>query len=91
MRSVPGKPLALVSRMRLNPDTGQRLLVLANGRELGLWEVQNERGPLWQEYEYTIPAEHVTSEWTTIRLDATFDPGGPGFASYRYWAFEGDS
>jgi hypothetical protein len=90
VRSVPGKPLVLVSRTRLNPDTGQRLLVLANGRELDLWEVENERGPLWQEYEYTIPAEHVTSDTTTIRLDSTFDPGGPGFASYRYWAFAGE-
>jgi hypothetical protein len=90
VRSVPGKAVVLVSRMRLNRDTGQRLLVFANGRELGLWEVENERGPLWQEYEYTIPAEHVTSEWTTVRLDATFDPGGPGFASYRYWVFEGE-
>jgi hypothetical protein len=55
-----------------------------------LWEVENERGKLWQEYEYTIPAEYITSEHTTIRLDATFDPGGPGFASYRYWVFAGE-
>jgi hypothetical protein len=90
VKSVPGKPLVLVSRMRLNPDTGQRLQVYANGHDLGLWEIQNERGKLWQEYEYTIPAEQVTSDRTTIRLDTTFDPGGPGFASYRYWVYAGE-
>jgi hypothetical protein len=87
VKSVPGKALTLVSRSKLNPDSDQRLLVLANGREVGLWEAHNEEAKTWQEYEYTIPAEFITGERTTVRIDATFDPGGPGFASYRYWAF----
>jgi hypothetical protein len=86
LKSVPGKPLVLRGRARLNTGVGQRLLVWANGKEVGLWEVQNERESLWQEYEYTIPAEFITGDSTVIRIDSTFDPGGPGFATYRYWA-----
>jgi hypothetical protein len=87
VRSAAGQPLVIVGRAKLNPGVGQRVLVMANGREVGLWEVRNERDNQWQEYLYTIPAEFVTSDLTTLRLDATFDPGGPGFASYRYWVF----
>ncbi|MEO8287770.1 MAG: hypothetical protein ABI670_15185 [Chloroflexota bacterium] len=87
LKSEPGKPLVLVSRSILNPDADQRLLVMANGREVGLWEVHNSRAHNWQEYEYVIPANFITSDHTTIRIDATFDPGGPGFASYRYWSY----
>jgi hypothetical protein len=87
VKSVPGRPLVVVSRSKLNPEAEQRLLVMANGREVGLWEVRNERGGQWQEYEYTIPAEYVTSDRTLIRIDSTFDPGGQGFASYRYWVY----
>jgi hypothetical protein len=87
VKSVPGEPLTIVSRSALNPEAGQRLFVLANGREVGLWEAQNERGKMWQEYEYTIPAEFITGDQTKIRIDSTFDPGGPGFASYRYWVY----
>jgi hypothetical protein len=93
VRSAAGRELVMVGRFKLNPEAEQRLLVLANGREVrrpegeGLWEVKNERGGQWQEYEYTIPAEFVTGERTVIRIDATFDPGGQGFASYRYWFY----
>jgi hypothetical protein len=87
VKSVAGRPLVLVSRSKLNPEAEQRLLVMANGREVGLWEVRNERGGQWQEYEYTIPAEYVTGDRTLIRIDSTFDPGGQGFASYHYWLY----
>ena len=87
VRSVPGQPLTIVSRSRLRPDGEQRLMVWANGRQVGLWEAHNEVGGSWQEYEYTIPAEFIAGERTTLRIDATFDPGGPGFASYRYWVY----
>jgi hypothetical protein len=87
MRSVSGKPLVLVSRSILNPNADQRLLVIANGKEVGLWEMRNDRAKMWQEYEYTIPAEFITTDNTTIRIDSTFDPGGSGFASYSYWTF----
>ena len=61
---------------------------MANGKQVeGLWEVQNTRAGLWQEYEYTIPARFITGDTTVIRIDSTFDPGGPGFASYRYWFY----
>ena len=93
VKSEAGRPLVMVSRSKLNPEAEQRLLVLANGREVqvpegnGLWEERNERRGQWQEYEYTIPAEYVTSERTVVRIDSTFDPGGQGFASYRYWFY----
>ena len=82
-----GKPLTIVMRTRLASDADQTVLVLANGREVGLWKAHNDRGGDWQEYEYTIPAEFIASERTTIRIDPTFDPGGPGFANYRYWFY----
>ncbi|MEP6774671.1 MAG: hypothetical protein ABJA50_03670, partial [Chloroflexota bacterium] len=87
MKSIPGKSLTLVSRSLLNPDASQRLLVYANNQETGLWEVHNDRGRKWQEYSYTIPAQFITSTQTTIRISAYFDPGGPGFPSYRYWTY----
>ncbi|HKP54740.1 MAG TPA: hypothetical protein VJ183_19055 [Chloroflexia bacterium] len=87
VKSVPGKPLIIVVRTRLAPDAGQMLLVFANGREVGLWKSHNERASAWQEYEYAIPAEFITSEQTTVRIDSTFDPGGPGFSDYRYWFY----
>lgn len=87
VKSVPGKALHVVSRSRLNPNASQQLLVYANGQQVGLWKVQNDRGAAWQEYEYEIPASFITGDKTTIRLDATFDPGGPGFPSYRYWFY----
>ncbi len=87
VKSTPGKPLVLVARSRLNPDAGQTVMVWANGRQVGLWKNSNERDTAWQEYEFTIPAEQITGDRTTIRIDATFDPGGPGFTSYRYWVF----
>jgi hypothetical protein len=64
-----------------------KVLVLVNEREVGFWEVHNDRGGLWQEYEYAIPAEFITANRTTSRIDAEFDPGGPGFTSYRYWIY----
>ncbi len=87
VKSVAGKPLTLVSRSRLNTDGDQQVMVLANGKQAGIWKEHNERGGSWQEYEYTIPAEFVTGMQTTVRLDTTFDPGGPGFTSYRYWVY----
>lgn len=87
VKSTAGKPLTIVSRSGLNPDADQQLLVMANGKQVGVWKAHNERGGSWQEYEYTIPAEFVTGDRTTIRLDATFDPGGAGFSSYRYWVY----
>jgi hypothetical protein len=87
VKSVSGRPLALVSRARLNPEAGHRLMVWANGQQVGLWEATNERDTAWQEYEFTIPAEYITGEHTVIRIDTTFDPGGSGFTSYRYWVF----
>jgi hypothetical protein len=87
LKSTAGRPLTIVSRARLNSDADQRLLVLANGKEVGLWEVKNTRAGLWQEYEYTIPASFITGDTTVVRIDSTFDPGGPGFASYRYWSY----
>ncbi|MEO6458389.1 MAG: hypothetical protein ABIO92_08985, partial [Chloroflexia bacterium] len=91
VKSIPGKPLVVVSRSRLNPEAGQRLMVWAKvsseWRQVGLWESTNERDTAWQEYEFTIPAEYITGEHAVIRIDTTFDPGGPGFTSYRYWVF----
>lgn len=87
VRSVPGQPLTLVSRTRLRPDAEQAVTVWANGRQVGVWKVTNEQGGGWQEYEYTIPAEFIRGDSTVLRLDATADPGGPGFASYRYWVY----
>jgi hypothetical protein len=87
VRSIPGRPLMLVTRTLLSPGATQRLKVLVNEREVGFWEVHNDRGGLWQEYEYAIPAEFITADRTTIRIDAEFDPGGPGFTSYRYWIY----
>ncbi len=87
MKSVPGKSLTLVARSLLNPDASQRLLAYANGQQVGLWEVHNDRGRKWQEYEYTIPAQFIRDTQTTIRIDTAFDPGGPGFPSYRYWTY----
>lgn len=87
VKSIPGRPLALVSRSWLPLHATQRLKVLADGKEVGIWEARNDRGAAWQEYEYTIPAEFITADHTTIRIDASFDPGGPGFASYRYWFY----
>ena len=87
VKSLPGKSLTIVVRTRLAPDATQTVLLLANGREVGLWKAENERGSAWQEYEYTIPASFITSERTTIRVDATFDPGGAGFSNYRYWFY----
>ncbi|HEX8598468.1 MAG TPA: hypothetical protein VF952_08130 [Chloroflexia bacterium] len=87
VKSVPGQPLTLVLRTRLRPEGEQTVVVSANGRQVGVWKMTNEVGGGWQEYEYTIPAEFVTGDSTVIRLDATADPGGPGFASYRYWVY----
>jgi hypothetical protein len=87
VKSQPGNPLVVVSRSRLNRDATQTLMVLANGRQVGLWKVENERGGMWQEYEFTIPADFITSTQTRVRIDSTFDPGGPGFTSYRYWFY----
>jgi hypothetical protein len=87
VKSVPGQPLTLVLRTRLKPDGEQTVTVSANGRQVGVWKMTNETGGGWQEYEYTIPAGFVTGDRTVIRLDATADPGGPGFASYRYWVY----
>lgn len=87
VKSEPGKPLTIVSRTRLAQDASQRVLVYANGRQVTVWEAQNEQGGRWQEYQYTVPSEFITGDKTTIRLDATFDPGGPGFLSYRYWFY----
>jgi hypothetical protein len=87
VRSIPGKSLTLVSRARLKPEGEQTVMVWTNGHQVGLWKSRNERDNAWQEYEFTIPAEQVTGERTTIRIDSTFDPGGPGFTSYRYWVF----
>lgn len=87
VRSIPGVSLTLVSRWLVKPDGDQRVLVFADGKEVGLWEAHNERGKMWQEYEYNIPDEFITNDSTSIRLDATFDPGGPGFTSYRYWIY----
>ncbi|MDQ5822618.1 MAG: hypothetical protein M3441_00205 [Chloroflexota bacterium] len=87
VKSVPGQPLTLVSRTRLRPEGEQTVVVSANGRQVGVWKMTDEVGGGWQEYEYAIPAEFVTGDSTVIRLDATADPGGPGFASYRYWVY----
>jgi hypothetical protein len=87
VKSVPGQPLTLVSRTILNPDADQHVKVLANGKEVGIWDAHNTRAGLWQEYEYTIPAQFITSDRTTLTIDASFDPGGPGFVSYRYWVY----
>ncbi len=87
VKSVPGQSLTLVSRTILNPDADQHLKVLANGKEVGIWDAHNTRAGLWQEYEYTIPAQFVTSDHTTLTIDSSFDPGGPGFISYRYWVY----
>jgi hypothetical protein len=87
VKSIPGRPLALVTRSLLNPETNQRLRVFADGKEVGIWESQNTLASTWQEYDYVIPATFVTGEQTTITIDATFDPGGPGFISYRYWVY----
>lgn len=87
VQSVPGQPLILVSRTRLRPEGEQTVVVSANGRQVGVWKTTNEVGGGWQEYEYAIPAEFVAGDSTVIRLDATADPGGPGFASYRYWVY----
>lgn len=87
VKSVPGQPLTLVSRTRLRPDAEQTVTVWANSRQVGAWKVANEAGGGWQEYEYTIPAEFITGDRTVVRLDATADPGGAGFASYRYWVY----
>jgi hypothetical protein len=87
VKSVPGKPLTIVSRTILNPDADQHLKVVANGKEVGIWDAHNMRAGLWQEYAYTIPAQFITSDHTTVTIDASFDPGGPGFISYRYWVY----
>jgi hypothetical protein len=87
VKSIPNKPLILVSRSLLAPDASQRLKVLANCQEVGFWQVHNDRAGTWQEYEYIIPAEFITADHTTLTIDATFDPGGPGFTSYRYWFY----
>ncbi len=87
VKSVPGNSLTIVVRTRLAPDADQTVLVFANEREIGLWRSHNERASAWQEYEYTIPAEFITSGQTTIRIDSTFDPGGAGFSNYRYWFY----
>jgi hypothetical protein len=87
VKSVPGQPLTIVSRTILNPDADQHLKVLANGKEVGIWNAHNTRAGLWQEYEYTVPAQFITSDHTTLTIDASFDPGGPGFISYRYWVY----
>ncbi|MEP6775259.1 MAG: hypothetical protein ABJA50_06645 [Chloroflexota bacterium] len=87
VKSVPGQSLTLVSRSMLVPDGSQHLKVLANGKEVGIWDAHNTRAGLWQEYEYTIPAQFVTSDHTTLTIDSSFDPGGPGFISYRYWVY----
>jgi hypothetical protein len=87
VKSKPGQPLTLVSRTILAPDADQHLKVLADGKEVGIWDAHNTRGGLWQEYEYTIPASFITSDHTRLVIDASFDPGGPGFISYRYWIY----
>lgn len=87
VKSVPGQPLTLVSRMRLQPGGEQTLTVWANGKQVGVWKATNGASGGWQEYEYTIPAGFVPGDRTAIRLDATADPGGPGFTSYRYWVY----
>ncbi len=87
VKSVPGKPLSIVSRTRMDPNASQSVAVWANGKQVGVWIIHNEGGREWQEHEYVIPAQFVTGDRTTIRLDATFDPGGPGFTSYRYWVY----
>lgn len=87
VRSVPGQPLTMVMRTRLAPGGEQKVLVSANGHEVGVWDMVNEPGSNWQEYQYTIPADLITSDTTTVRVDSTFDPGGPGFSNYRYWFF----
>lgn len=87
VKSLPGQPLTIVSRTRLRPEAEQTVMVWANGRLVGVWKATNEVGGGWQEYEYVIPSEFITGASTVIRLDATADPGGPGFASYRYWVY----
>jgi hypothetical protein len=87
VKSVPGNSLTIAVRTRLASDADQTVLVFANEREVGLWKAHNELGSAWQEYEYTIPAEFITSEQATIRMDSTFDPGGAGFSNYRYWFY----
>ncbi|MDQ6695132.1 MAG: hypothetical protein M3014_12060 [Chloroflexota bacterium] len=87
VNSVPGKALTVVARCRLDNDADQTTMVWANGKQVGLWKEHNDRGGSWQEYEYTIPAEFITGSRTRISIDATFDPGGPGFTSYRYWFY----
>ena len=87
VKSVAGEPLTLVARTILVPDADQHLKVLANGKEVGTWDAHNTRAGLWQEYEYTIPAEFISGDHTTLHIDASFDPGGPGFVSYRYWVY----
>ncbi len=74
-------------RTRLASDAEQTVQLFANGREMGLWRMHNERGGDWQEYEYTVPADRITSGQTTLRIDATFDPGGLGFSNYYYWFY----
>jgi len=87
VRSRARQPLILVARANLRPNADQVLLIWVNGQPAGYWQVHNERGGDWQEYEYTVPAALITSDRTTIRLDATFDPYNPGFTSYRYWVY----
>lgn len=87
VKSLPNQSLTLVSRSLLSPDAAQKIKVFADNKEVGIWESHNSRATLWQEYEYTIPATFITSDHTIITIDAAFDPGGPGFTSYRYWVY----